>query len=802
MKSFRIRTSLTVLSRAALLIVALAWNVGVAAARPLAVTLSKLVSSADPDPLGGAFSSVYDPLLLTSQRVAFTGDTTGLFRKSGGSLLTIAAFGDASPIGGTFVSFGLPFVNSLGVTVFRATVDGAASSQGIFVASAGVITPAVLVGDPAPGGGTFSTLFNRQPSANASGDIAFGARVGLTTDGIFLWSGGAVSLIAREGDAAPGGGTYQSISTNLGPSVNNSGDVVFGAQVRNSLDVVLDGVFRFSGGVVSPVVWEGDSSPVGGTFRSFGRRPSLNNLGDVVFMAAVKVGGTTKHGVFLASPSICSPLSVCSIAVDGDAAPAPGGGVFNGFSSSMIPGINDAGVVAFPASVASSVGLFLSSGGVLSQVVRAGDPCPLGGTYQGLNIRLSLNASTELAFRASCTAGTGIFRFPPGGPVSPVALSTDSTPIGDGFSFSNPSIDGAGAIAFNGGRTAVFSTKCKSSGCASASPVAAPTDPVRALPKEFIDLVVPDSLAGSAAGIAFIAGTFGANSREGLFLFRNGALRKIAMTGESAPDAGDASFSYFSSGGTLLGYSIKPSLSGRNIAFVAGLSDNTTGIFLWKRGRLLKVVRQGDPAPGGGTFAGFEVPALSGGKVAVLADTGVAICVFEFTTSGSVSTLACKGDSAPSPVGGTIGEFLSPPVIGRGKILFQASVLGGASSECIFRQGKTLSLETVACQGDVAPVGGNFKTFTPSSGIPWFSVSGWRLASFAQTSDGNDGMFVFGRYGSATKIAVVGDPVPAPIGGTFSEVVYSFSLHASKIVFEAYVAGGTRGDAIFLGRLR
>src|SRR5216684_4720640 len=69
------------------------------------------------------------------------------------------------------------------------------------------------LGDPAPGGGAFTTDF--EPSAlNNRGQLAFTADLAVPGDqgefheGLFLANGGNIQQIGRHGQSAPGGGTF------------------------------------------------------------------------------------------------------------------------------------------------------------------------------------------------------------------------------------------------------------------------------------------------------------------------------------------------------------------------------------------------------------------------------------------------------------------------------------------------------------------------------------------------------------------------------------------------------------------
>ena len=101
----------------------------------------------------------------------------------------------------------------------------------------GKIRTIVHAGDPAPGGGNFRQVFH--DVMNNRGDIAFngdltpapGANQSI---GVFVYSRGKITAIARPGDPMPGGGALVNASIVGGNvHINNRGDVVFSAFVRH-----------------------------------------------------------------------------------------------------------------------------------------------------------------------------------------------------------------------------------------------------------------------------------------------------------------------------------------------------------------------------------------------------------------------------------------------------------------------------------------------------------------------------------------------------------------------------------------
>src|SRR2546425_518130 len=178
--------------------------------------------------------------------------------------------GDAVPGGGTFERFSvesLPIVapvTSEGRVAFFATILRGRASEGFFVWSEGKVAKVVVDGDPSPTGGTFSG-FGRHPipALNAHGRLAFAAAVagGKTVEGIFLATGRTVRTVAVTGGAAPGvpSGVLASVDA---PSLNDRGDVAFLATVRRGRES-LEAIYVASAGKLRKGVAQGDASPPG-----------------------------------------------------------------------------------------------------------------------------------------------------------------------------------------------------------------------------------------------------------------------------------------------------------------------------------------------------------------------------------------------------------------------------------------------------------------------------------------------------------------------------------------------------------
>jgi len=333
------------------------------------------------------------------------------------------------------------------------------------------------LGDPAPGGGTFTKGF-APTCLNSRGDLGFGADVSVTHEAVFLLKGGAGSSamqLARGGLPAPGGGRFE--RDVAGHTMNDSGDMafVFGLKPLNPPELKgfpKEGLFHYSHAdqKVSQVVIPGVTlAPGFGVFLSTGMRPSLNNLGDMAFSAVVRTApGASRSqdlgaGIFVLDHN----GQVTKVMVPGD--PAPGGGKFD-FAQN--PWINDRGDIAFGAHVAGeecinpsmfacNESVYLKrANGAIESIAHQGEQGPLSVRYYFawgplLNNRGDLIFMGDLLPSQGLRASRGIFLHS-GGLTVPIAVPGDIMPDGRKVLTVNPSLtignyflNNHGDISFN-----------------------------------------------------------------------------------------------------------------------------------------------------------------------------------------------------------------------------------------------------------------------------------------------------------------------------------------------------------------
>ena len=172
----------------------------------------------------------------------------------GGSGDTTSMCGDASPIGGHFGGFFFgtfftPDINDAGDVLFFCDVNGGDSRRALFLyrGATGEIVKVAAIGDPSPIGGTFGAV--GPGSLNNNGQVVFlASAVGTINSDIFMWDNGVVTKVAAVGDPAPGGGTYSFLGTESAgfqdgtnipvgplPDINDSGQIAFRAIVSGGI---------------------------------------------------------------------------------------------------------------------------------------------------------------------------------------------------------------------------------------------------------------------------------------------------------------------------------------------------------------------------------------------------------------------------------------------------------------------------------------------------------------------------------------------------------------------------------------
>ncbi|HZY49469.1 MAG TPA: choice-of-anchor tandem repeat NxxGxxAF-containing protein [Devosia sp.] len=353
-------------------------------------------------------------------------------------LRALTVTGEAVGLKGSFDRFGLDLLtmvlatNNRGETAFYSTLRRSQAEEGMFLAQAdGKIVPIAVTGDPvADQAGQLIAGFGDHPGPSMSddGSVAFIATLGggRGAAGVFLANGGSLRTIAATGTKAPvilgGIGVFAGFEA---VSIDNSGDVAFLALVQHGRETV-EAVYvaRRVGAVhqLEKIAASGEPAPGGGFYIGFGS-PVVNNQGAIAFPAVVKLGPAF-GGIFVAPAGGSAHLLL------GTGDPAPTGGIFARFSERI--GFDDSGRVAFAAFINGSgpdFGIFVADGAERRAVAARGQAAPGGGRYESFGAWPAISHNGELAFVAATDRGQGfdgVFRMDATGKVTRVVTPGDT----------------------------------------------------------------------------------------------------------------------------------------------------------------------------------------------------------------------------------------------------------------------------------------------------------------------------------------------------------------------------------------
>jgi len=650
-----------------------------------------VVRTGDAAPVPPQLSSVLEFTFNDQAQVALIADG-GLILRSGSQIIPIAATGDSAPGGGLFFSVDVPSVSPQGQVVFRGNVafpgtsglysfanktlsllipDGTLASDGtpvtpdgttftsggdmmvadafsgaLFLFSNGTLNRLVGPGDPAPDGGTFSTVLGA--AINQSHQVAFQAFTTTGANGIFLLSGGTIAKIVASGDIMPDGVPFGFPDT---PTINDSGQVVFGG-ISNS--IADSGIFSFSNSQLSVLIPRLAPLPNGSLFN-VPFTTSLNNEGEI----AISLSDLSNNaGVYLVANGLLSQIEAAGQT-------APDGGTF-GSALEVGATINASGQVLFIAGRRQhGEAIYLFSNDQLSRVLGQGDTIPrqpkfefptsvsIGGsdllqisdsTFPGGNgaYTASPNGQDILAIHVGEAVGAdGVVNFLFGAAMNQngqvaasiatsdangavalesantLAVLNDSAPGSSVAPGSGPvAIDDFGEVAFAGFNPSTFSNGIYLTA----------NGQTQLLLDEGAQLPQGASLTNLAFNnqhaLAFQVTTFFPSFTTDVELFANGLLTTIAASGSPAPGGGTFDILFDSP-------RVGPVMNNRGeVAFSSVLSGTiggffgSGGVFRYSNGTLTRVVGPGDPSPDGGIFLFADAPSINAnGDIAFFGET-------------------------------------------------------------------------------------------------------------------------------------------------------------------------------------
>ncbi len=295
-----------------------------------------LVASGQPAPTGGVFTSFNDVVLNNRGTILFLARTTdrtaslGLFLVREGTVVPIVAAGQQTPTGGVFIDFANPTINDEDVVAFVGRTTGP-GREGIFTTSEGIMTAAVMGGQPAPTGGVFQFFLDGTPAENNRGQIAFvAATTAQSTQGIYVLTGGRTVPVVTTNDAAPVGGPF----TEFGfVTLTDAGTVGFVGRTAHS--AIHEGLYVTGRAQLVMLARQGQT--VAGSPLTTFTNAAMNEAEEMVFQLGTP--DPIARAVYVAARTGVRPVSRA-----GD--PAPAGGRFSAYST---PSLNDRGQVAFVA---------------------------------------------------------------------------------------------------------------------------------------------------------------------------------------------------------------------------------------------------------------------------------------------------------------------------------------------------------------------------------------------------------------------------------------------------------------------
>ena len=709
--------------------------------------------------------------------------TRGVFVYDGTNFEKVALGGAVAPGSGgnTFFNFNQLQINDSDQVAFRARLEPIAIGPlGLFIGSPTTAPIKIaLPGDPAPstGGGTFQNL--QTIGLNNAGHVAFLSTIigGTTNRALFLWTPSGISKVVAAGDAAPGTtGTFGGLNNNpANYFFNDSDEIAFTAGVAGGGATTV-GIWVGSGsGPPTKLVVNDDATGAsfGGDFGGGIRVRGLNNSGKVLFQSNPGSGATASHALFLKDVSTAAQV----VFFQGQTAPGGTTEVF-GFTQQAL--LNASGGVAFLARLSggpSLLGWFLGSGTAAPiKIALQGDAAPAGGTFglAGRNQAGRINSAGRVLFAADVIGPNqvGLFRFTPGGGITPVMGTNDALPSGAN-SFVNASTPGASndALVFYaqkaGGRSNVFTKAFRGGGGPTRR--AGEGDPAPGIGGVLWNIDPFAGLINNSEEVAFSANSIVGGSfypAIGVFTNKPGVgTQKIAATGDAAPGGGTLDDAFLAE--------TEPRINSLGqVAIAADISGVHVGLFVASvTGGLQKIARTGDASPfGPGTIVDFplDITMNDFGQVAfgVTIQSGPVFTTALLVGSATSAPVKVVAQSDSSPAGGTvtgIGTFFR--MNGTGQVAYRTDLTSGPAPSGIFIGTAGGAQSPVAVSGASAPGtgAGTFLAFDDS--MIEVNSSG-EVAFFATIAGSAVTRGYFSGFGSGSPVARLLEGQALPGGGS------------------------------------
>jgi hypothetical protein len=649
------------------------------------------------------------------------------------------------------------------------------------------LSEAVLSSDASPLGGSYGSI--------TSAMALDGKTIGFTasTGGVFLRSGGVLTTIAASGDPTPAGGTFRTFGN---PSVNGAGIVVFRATFDNG-GAVSDGIFQYSGGVITSLFLENGASPDGGTYRIFRNDTVINDAGNVAFVARTTAGGA-RDRIFVFDGVVTTLMAT-------EGVPCPCGGTINRIALGTPRGwdLSDTGInivfFADAGGIGSHDGIFTSNGVSLTTIACHGAATPLGGTHSDVGDQPTLNSLGQVYFVSRISGGpvsSALWRYVGG---ITTAIAQPGTALATGGSITDLRADQT--VATNAAGDVAFS--------------AAVTGSARSVLFKTLAAALPSEVVGQADACP-AGGTFESVDDE-LDLAPNGDIAfEASCTGDHGtffvPLAGAVASHGLVADATAIGTGFRfldPAVNGAAQSAFRGSRSGAYSVTC-SHGvcapPALALVAGGDaiPGPSGQHIDTILSETFNGVRdeqafIAILAGTSFVDAVVR-VEKGVLDVVAATGDTTPDGAG-TYASFptaddlsgeLSQPSTARGVVAFFAALDHPTASSGIFARTKQGTF-AIALDNDPAPDGDFFYIF----GAP---IVRKKSVVFVAQTGLNTCLFGVKRVGQpVTMLACENDPLPAPIV-FLSSFLGTPSGTSTDAYFPADAAGGSVDACVFRTR--
>lgn len=764
----------------------------VLALRMPAAAASALLASGDASPLGLPFSTFDSAALDADGRLVIHGASTGAFRRDGDRLVRILAAGDVLPSGRRVAGVGPPVQGPPGCAVVVGFLVG---GGGAVIRRCGeTLDVLAQTGDVLDVDGPLGEL---QPEVayGSAGHVAFAALLDDGRTALVRATDGGLTTIVRSGDPAPSGGSFSSLRP---VGVSATGRVGF----RGAVSGGRDGLFAGTGSVVAPVVVVGEPSPIGGTFTAVGGA-SVNAADVWAFRGVISVGGAA--GVFRARADGPVP-QVSAIALEGQGTGEPDvtfrqfpsslvpsinlGGTVAFRATLGGAGSGSAIFAAAPAGAPLALLTTRDDRPGTPSLVRFRDP--------------SLADDGSLVVPASITgSGPGLFVYRSGA-VTTLAQVGDRTDVDTGqerFRFASPSgRQAAEAAVFLGSREGIF-VRDAAGTLATLAFVGGPTP----LGGTFAALDPPavDGAGQVAFGaeIRTAAGESPRASRALIGTTRRGGLRTLAVASERAGKVGRFVDFFAATLDSLARGDVGPR---GEVAFEATLQGGKAprGIFLMSGRKPRALAQARRKAPGGGLFDTFGTPAVErGSRVAFVAqierDAERVPALFQ-RRGGGMRRIAVRGDRAPGRLVDRFDDF-DPPDASSTATYCRATLLETGRDGIFMLRRNRFGL--LVGSGDALGDGTTLRSF----GRPHATDAGVVFTARLNGSSGGPGLYRIAAADvpppSAPPPAIewlLGPGVASPLGGSVAAISNVEVTRGGRIVVVVELTGASARSAILL----